>query len=1072
MKKILLFASAIAGLFLAGSCQRESLEPVQQGNTVTYTVQVADAVGTKALGDDVNAVNELVYEVWRTQGTEITAFDAERDNLLYHRTTTDVNDGVATLELEFVNDQNFIVLFWAQTEDNGVYDATKLTEVKIASPDVANNPNAQAFVGRDFVRDCVSDKGGKVTLTRPVAQLNIGTTYASLDAFNPGDDADVTITGSSVEVTGLATSYNIATLSAGAASTVAYEYKYDDSCNLPTEPLNVNGTDYKYVAMNYVGFPANDGSNVTVTYVINTSEGNIDNADAPIENVPVKANYRTNIIGNLITSKTDYTVTLDKTWGTPAEDLNVWAGETEEVYPNTSGEYVVETIAQLAWIAEQAASPSGFDNKTISFAADLDFHGVEWTPIKQLGRGDYPVHIKGNGHKIMNFTINSGKPAAIISTLVGNIDNLHVENAVVNGAGQVGTLVGKMYGNVTNCSAKNVKVTAKSDANENGYFVEADKVGALVGQIQEGSFKVDNCSVENAEIYGWRELGSILGYSNSSLASFANNSAKNVTILVDEWYHIPYEVGKTQKVGTFVGTHPQYTGTAENVRILKEKADGLVEFEDHFEVSKPAGLAYFGGKQLTKNVELMNDIDMQNASMPSMLPNEGVVFDGNDHTISNVQFVKANDGSAEPGWVAMFSYKAYHGITVKDLILDHVTVANGKYSAAVLAYTEGTNVLENVTVKNSYIAGQNKVGGLVGYLTGNNGATLTATNCHVIESTVTTDVAGGEGQCGGLIGYIQGGAKIQNCSVQKTSIKSHMTEASKTFGKYIGTFHGGSGAWIEVIDGSIDTNTTLTGLDATSQTYVSPYGDFLGGWRTVGGSVRINGEPIYRDHYILNNGVYEIYSAQGLRMAFENPDNTASNGMYRCSAKLMCDIDVRGEWTPIRYPKSYLGGDFVSMTLDGNGKKITNLTVNGDSYLGLFNMYYGTVKDLTIENMTINGTYDLGAIAGSFCGNILNCNVNNLKINGNYYVGGLVGYSQTVKADNCTLTGLDLVATWGYSGGLVGCAGGDATAESYTNNTITGRITVPEYGHALCGASYVNYVNTNNNTDGVEVIIQ
>lgn len=186
----------------------------------------------------------------------------------------------------------------------------------------------------------------------------------------------------------------------------------------------------------------------------------------------------------------------------------------------------------------------------------------------------------------------------------------------------------------------------------------------------------------------------------------------------------------------------------------------------------------------------------------------------------------------------------------------------------------------------------------------------------------------------------------------------------------------------------------------------------------------------------------------------------------------MCDIDVRGEWTPIRYPKSYLGGDFVSMTLDGNGKKITNLTVNGDTYLGLFNMYYGTVKDLTIENMTINGTYDLGAIAGSFCGNILNCNVNNLKINGNYYVGGLVGFSQTVKADNCTLTGLDLVATWGYSGGLVGCAGGDATAESYTNNTITGRITVPEYGHALCGVSYVNYVNTNNNTDGVEVIIQ
>ena len=60
MKKILLFASALAGLFLAGSCQRGNLEPVQQGGTVTYTVQVPGALATKAAGD-----YELIYEVYR-----------------------------------------------------------------------------------------------------------------------------------------------------------------------------------------------------------------------------------------------------------------------------------------------------------------------------------------------------------------------------------------------------------------------------------------------------------------------------------------------------------------------------------------------------------------------------------------------------------------------------------------------------------------------------------------------------------------------------------------------------------------------------------------------------------------------------------------------------------------------------------------------------------------------------------------------------------------------------------------------------------------------------------------------
>ena len=79
MKKILLFASALAGLFLAGSCQRENLEPVQQGNTVTYTVTVPDALATKGIGDNVANVNTLHYEVYRTAVAETVTFtDADR----------------------------------------------------------------------------------------------------------------------------------------------------------------------------------------------------------------------------------------------------------------------------------------------------------------------------------------------------------------------------------------------------------------------------------------------------------------------------------------------------------------------------------------------------------------------------------------------------------------------------------------------------------------------------------------------------------------------------------------------------------------------------------------------------------------------------------------------------------------------------------------------------------------------------------------------------------------------------------------------------------------------------------
>lgn len=319
MKKILLFASALAGLFLAGSCQRENLEPVQQGNTVTYTVTVPDALATKGIGDNVSNVNTLHYEVYRTAAANTVEFTGA-DRLLYHETAT-VTDGKAKIELELVNDQNFTVLFWAhvqeQTEpmamENEVYDVTNLTAVTIKTPINANKVDYAAFSGVDFIKgtDALTDK--TIQLTRPVAQINLGTTEASLTAFN----TPITLAGSSMTVVGLSNTFDVAQQAASGTLTSTTEY---DEEIVPTVKLTVNSTDYVYVGMNYAGFAPEDGTPVTVSYDINTTEGHIQNT---IENVPVKPNYRTNIIGNLITSKTAYTIKLDETWGTPEEVVNV-----------------------------------------------------------------------------------------------------------------------------------------------------------------------------------------------------------------------------------------------------------------------------------------------------------------------------------------------------------------------------------------------------------------------------------------------------------------------------------------------------------------------------------------------------------------------------------------------------------------------------------------------------------------------------------------------------------------------------------------------------------------------------
>ncbi len=538
MKKIMLLVSAFAGLFFAASCQQENLEPVVSGNTVTYTVQVADAVATRALGDDITAVNELVYEVYRTKAEGVKVFSDE-DHLLYHK-TAEVKNGVATIEIEFVNDQNFTVLFWAHTKDNGVYNVENLTNVTITSSDVANNVNAQAFVGRDFVRDCVSDNNGKVTLVRPVSQLNIATTPESLvfEAETGETGSTVVLEGSSVKVTGLATSYNIATLSAFGAT--ATEYEYTETA-VPNDVLTVNGKSYTYVAMNYVGFAPEMGtSDVTVSYVINTTEGNIDNE---ILNVPVKPNYRTNIIGNLITSKTDYTITLKDDWYTPEEVVEYWNGsEMNAPQPSATDAnvYEIEFPSELAWLAaavngtlpetKAAVKADSYAGKTFVLMNDIDLCGYEWTPIGSSAN-PFQGTFDGDGKTVKNLVVtgNNSNVGLFGNTNSGEIKNLTVENAKVSGRLNVGVVAGQPY----TSKYTNITVTGHVEVNGMAY------VGAVGGKnayadwtnitvnVDETSYVKAN-SVENGTAYR-TYVGGVVGFNGEGGHTF-ENIASNINV--------------------------------------------------------------------------------------------------------------------------------------------------------------------------------------------------------------------------------------------------------------------------------------------------------------------------------------------------------------------------------------------------------------------------------------------------------------------------------------------------------------------------------------------------------------
>ncbi len=113
---------------------------------------------------------------------------------------------------------------------------------------------------------------------------------------------------------------------------------------------------------------------------------------------------------------------------------------------------------------------------------------------------------------------------------------------------------------------------------------------------------------------------------------------------------------------------------------------------------------------------------------------------------------------------------------------------------------------------------------------------------------------------------------------------------------------------------------------------------------------------------------------------------------------------------------------------DGNGKIISNLTCNVDredtvlcpSLFGA--MENGSVSNLTLENIDINGgTGVAGIVSYADATKLTNCHVSG-KINGTDYIGGLVAYLNSGNITNCDSNNLKIKGL-AIVGGLVGYFG-------------------------------------------------
>lgn len=304
MKSVLRFAAAAALLVLAASCNKE-VSVSEKEVPVTMNITLPE-IGTKAIADGLK-VNKVHCIVFRN-GNLISHSDVTK--------TITMSGKQATYTTRLISGQTYKIAFWAEVADNAYYTVDYASATVTATyGSVGNDENRDAFFNAMEFTVTDATSALSVTLKRPFAQLNYGLSAADkalADAISPIAKAEVSLDG------GAYTKLNLLTGEVSAPATVPVVFASAPvitSEKLKVQPAGATAaTEYEYLSMNYIlvnqevtpnaTLKLYDASNALVT-TVNTSL------------VPLKRNYRTNIVGNLISEPAQINIVVDPTFSTP-----------------------------------------------------------------------------------------------------------------------------------------------------------------------------------------------------------------------------------------------------------------------------------------------------------------------------------------------------------------------------------------------------------------------------------------------------------------------------------------------------------------------------------------------------------------------------------------------------------------------------------------------------------------------------------------------------------------------------------------------------------------------------------
>lgn len=457
--------AVVLAVLAVAACQKENLgEVAPDGREAEVKLTLTSPqIGTKSYADG-QTVNKVFVHVYQqgTDGKLKYIAPAAAGESATPSQVVDMTGGAAKYSTRLVTGRKYTFVFWAQA-DNAPY--TYDTDAKTITVSYA------AVAGNDETRDafCNVLKDVEITgayssdvkLYRPFAQLNFGVTsedYAAAKA------AGLEVTAAQAKLTNAATSLNLLDGRVSGAEEVTFA-----ATTLPTEALSAAGATYKYVAMDYVlvGKAAKTLSDVTLTLTATGAQSTT--PKFTYSNVPLQANYRTNIVGNLFTSPAEVNITVDPAFDTPDYDVVVGAANlaaANDAFAKGATAVTVEEIVSsdpdvivLPKTSEGVTItlPQAPDGKSITIKyADTAVAGQKPQTLKVTAKNAASItivapdtHVEVNGVTVGTLTATTSGSTLVVGKDV-KISTLNIEQGAAEIYGNVSKVVkGENAGIVT-----------------------------------------------------------------------------------------------------------------------------------------------------------------------------------------------------------------------------------------------------------------------------------------------------------------------------------------------------------------------------------------------------------------------------------------------------------------------------------------------------------------------------------------------------------------------------------------------------------------------------------------------